>query len=232
MKVKTNLYFFPFLFLLTLNVSQLAQAADVTLDQNLKPKNINTDVPTVFADTIVVERKVFNKAKKIVFSSYFSFDFSDGPYTMYSLNTDIGYVQNDFWEYYLSIAPVFMSTMRPFTAQMQEYARKNGTSIAVTAGVPQMQYGVTAYWSPMYGKDTWNAKGLIRSDMFLKLFLGMVSYDLGSGMRTSILAGKTFFGKKIGTRVAAGGAMVETIANNAKTMSTIALFELGFTFYF
>lgn len=151
---------------------------------------------------------------------------------MYSLNTDIGYVQNDFWEYYFSLAPYFISSMRPFTSQMQDYAKKNGTTISVVAGIPQLQYGVTAYWSPMYGKDTWNAKRLVRSDMFLKLFAGMVNYDIGTGLRTSVIVGKTFFGKSFGTRIGAGGAMVQTIANGQTNWSMIALFEAGLTFYF
>jgi hypothetical protein len=206
--------------------------ADVSLDPSLKPKEIYFDIPTVFEDTIVVERKAFDKAKKIVLSSYFSLDFSDYPYTMYSLNTDIGYVQNDFWEYYLSIAPIFASSMRPFTSKMIDAAQKYSINITPAAGIPQFQYGFSAYWSPMYGKDTWNAKKLIRSDMFLKIFMGMVNYDLGNGFRTSIIMGKTFLGKSFGTRLGAGGAILQTPAYGQTSWSAIALFELGFTFYF
>ncbi len=219
------------LFFISCMLVQLVYA-ETALNQELKPKDIYMDTPPVFKDSVVIQNRAFIKSKKLLFSSYFSFDFSDGPYTMYSLNTDIGYATSETWEFYASIAPVFVSTQRAIVSEIQKAANNAGSSLTVTEAKPQFQYGITALWAPLYGKDTWNFSHIIRSDMFLKTFFGMVNYDSGTGFRTSLIAGKTFFAKNWNLRLGAGAGFVQNIVNSQQVLSTVALFETGVVFYY
>src|SRR5690606_15314013 len=63
------------------------QRAD--LDRSLEP-NANDEISTLFENVVAVQRKAKVKSGKFLFNPYFSFDFSDSPYTMYGLNLNFG----------------------------------------------------------------------------------------------------------------------------------------------
>jgi hypothetical protein len=210
--------------------SQPAQA----IDEALKPPSDSTEaISTVYKDMIVVQRKAKEKRGRYLFQFFVSKNFSDGPKSIYSLNTDFGYALSDHWEVSLNVAPAFILQDQPIRSQVNELQLANGKRADLLSPNPKIQYGVEVLWLPAYGKDSWGPYTIIRSDTFFKLALGVVNYEQGSGNRFSLGVGKTFFlSRFFNPRLSAAFGYQQTIVNNVKSYSQMGLFELGSIWYF
>ena len=75
--------------------------------------------------------------------------------------------------------------------------------------------GIDINWVPIYGKDSWGAFGIIRSDTFFNLHVGQIKYEQNSGLKYKFALGKTFFLSSLwNCRVQAGGAMIEAYSTS------------------
>jgi hypothetical protein len=207
-------------------------AESVALDPSLKPENPD-EYADVYKDMGVVQRKAMKKKGSFLISAYGSFDFSDGPYTMYSLNVNPGYALSDTWEVYLNYAPVFFVSPRQIVSKIESLTLANGQQAGVDAPRPTTAFGAEILWAPMYGKDSFGLRAIVRSDTFLKLGVSDILYDGGgNGLRFILGFGKTFFlGPKCGLRLTVDGGDVQTILDNVKSFQLMALIETGFVFY-
>jgi hypothetical protein len=98
---------------------------------------------------------------------------------------------------------------------------------------PKSQYGVEILWIPAYGKDSWGPYSIVRSDTYFKLGIATINYEAATGMRYSLLLGKTYFiGKALNLRVSAGMSSIESIVDGKKAPGTVAILESGLVFYF
>ena len=232
-----------------------AQKTESSAQTPLDPTvQINQEqVSSVFQDMVVVQRKAKDKAQKFLFSMYGSFDFSDGPVTMYGLNTDFGYAISDFWEVYLNFVPLFAAQARPIVKKVENFVLDPsqcnglaGCTARITYAVPKTQYGLEVLWIPAYGKDSWGAYSIVRSDTFFKFGVHRINYDKGTGPeggtgnRFQLMLGKTYFLRNaFNVRVAAGMHSIETLVSSdaasttmEKKATTVAVLEAGLVFYF
>ncbi len=232
-----------FFFLNTLFGSVgFCQTQDKTSQTPLDPSiQIAQDqVPTIFKDIVVVQRKAKEKGGHFVFNPFGSFDFSDGPVTMYGMNTNIGYAISDFWEVYLNVVPTFLTQERSIVKKVREYqldsSQCTGTPpcfAEIVYSKPKSQYGLEVLWMPAYGKDSWGPYSIVRSDTFFKLGVAQINYEAKSGMRYSLLLGKTYFiSKALNFRFSAGMSSVESFVDSKKSATTVAIIESGLVFYF
>ena len=203
------------------------------IDSSLKPADVDDEaVANVFRDMGVVQHKAMNKSQKILFAPYFSMDFSDGPYSMYSINTDLGYALSDFWEVYVNFVPKFINNKRTLTKKIENFTLLSGNQAEVTEALPKSQYGVEVLWAPLYGKDSLGIHSIVRSDTFFKFGVSQINYDLGSGMKFHLGVGKTYFlSKRAGLRFTVSGNYLQTIVDSAKSYNLVAMIEAGFVFY-
>jgi outer membrane beta-barrel protein len=209
-----------------------AGAADTPLDKNVRPAGEADEIPNVFRDMGVVQRRAMPKAGRFLFSSYGGFDFSDGPYTNYSLNVNPGYAINDFFEVYFNFAPKFLVMQRSIVDAVRSLTLKNGDRADIVAATPERQLGAELLWAPAYGKDSLGLKMIIRSDTFLKAGVSMVTYDMGSRMRFVLGVGKTYFlNNSWGVRVCVDYGYLQTYQDNKETTRNMALVEAGAVFY-
>lgn len=210
-------------------------AASVTpLDSSVQLKKEDEVISSVFKDVVVVQRKAKQKEGKFLFSTYTSFDFADGPITMYGLNTNMGYAINNFWEVYLSYTPVFASTERPIVKKIQALKLEGGQSADITYSKPKTFTGIDVLWLPAYGKDSFGPYWIVRSDTFFKFGAGQIDYEEGEkGQKYSLMFGKTYFlSDHFNLRLTAGFNQVQTIVDSKKGFSTVAVLETGLVFYF
>ena len=163
----------------------LAHAQDTALDKSLAPADDGT-YSNVFQDMGVVQRRAMKKSGKFLISNYGALDFSDGPYSMYGFNLDVGYALSDFWEIYINTTPFFISNKRGFASDIEKLyldpVHYPGTcnpgedcTAKVTFIKPKMQAGVEVLWAPAYGKDSLGSRRVIHSDTFFKL--GVFSFE-------------------------------------------------------
>src|SRR4051812_2110055 len=75
-------------------VEEKATPLDTTIQSSAKDDTI----PGIFKDMVVVQRRAKKKADHILFSTYGTIDFSDGPITSYGINFNPGYALSDSWE--------------------------------------------------------------------------------------------------------------------------------------
>jgi outer membrane beta-barrel protein len=219
-------------FLLLLAISHLGNIAraDTPLDTSLEPPT--DEQSNVFQNMGVVQKKAMKKRNKFLLSSYFSLDFSDGPYTNYSFHINPGYAVSDFLEIYLSFAPAYIVSARPIVSQVNSITLSDGTNYSLIAARPKMEYGVEALWAPLYGKDSFGISSIIRSDTFLKFGATQVKYDSTNGMSFKLGIGKTFFlGNTVGLRLCIDYDYLQTVINDVKSFNGVLLTELGLTFY-
>ncbi len=183
---------------------------------------------------VVVQRKAKEKRNKILFSTYLQFDFSDGPITMYGLNTNFGYAFNDFFEVYLNLVPVFLSEERNIVDRVESLTLQGGGQATLTYAKPEYQYGIEALWLPAYGKDSWGPKQIVRSDTFFKFGAAQILYeDNETGLRFTSAIGKTYFiSSYFNFRFAAGVSYLQTIVDAEKDFRTIGILEFGSVYYF
>lgn len=213
-------------------------AADVALAKTpLNPgarlQDKQDEVSAVFEDVVVVQRKAKDKARKVLFNVYGSFDFSDGPVTMYGLNTNVGYAISDFWEIYLNFVPAFITNERSIVKKVSSLKLDANTYASIKYAKPVNQTGVELLWAPAYGKDSWGPKSLVRSDTFFKLGVATIKYEDGeSGLRYTLVLGKTYFlADWFNLRVGAGMAEVQQVIDNEKDFRNVAILEAGWIYY-
>ncbi|MBI4924491.1 MAG: hypothetical protein HY843_01090 [Bdellovibrio sp.] len=211
-------------------------AGDLPLDQSLKPEqvfgNTQEDISGVFRDMGIVQRKAMNKAKKTLVSTYVGMDFSDGPYSMYGVNMNLGYALSDFFEVYFNFVPAFINSKRSIVDKVGTLTLLNGEKASITMGLAKLQYGAELLWAPLYGKDSLGTRAIVRSDTFIKLGFMLIQYDIGQGMKFHLGVGKTYFiSKWLGFRVAASTNYVQTIVDNVKSFNPALVFELGIIGY-
>jgi hypothetical protein len=208
-----------------------ARAADTPLDKGLRPGDVD-EIPNVFRDMGVVQRRAMAKSGRFLLSTFGGFDFSDGPYTNYALNLNPGYAISDFFEIYFNFAPMFLVSKRSIVDTVASLELADGKRAEIVAATPQRQLGAEFLWAPAYGKDSLGLKTIIRSDTFVKAGVSQITYDAGTGMRFTLGAGKTYFvGNHAGLRICVDFGHMETIVNGQKAFRSMALVETGVVFY-
>lgn len=208
-------------------------ATKPVLNKDLDPKEAFGEVSNLFEDVVAVQRKALKKSNNFLASPYLSFDFSDSPYTMYALNLDLGYAPSEFWEIYLNYVPVYITQERSLSKKVRELTLKDDKQAEIKTEKAKSSYGIDVLWSPAYGKDSWGLRGVVRSDTFFAFSAGMIKYDTGSGLKTKLGVGKTFFiYDEFNFRAQAGVSILETITDGKKEMQTVGLLEFGTVYYF
>lgn len=211
-------------YLLLVSVLSAQQAEP--LNMKLKPEDYSLE-ENLFDDMVVVQKKAMNKSGRFLLSSYASLDFSDGPYSLWSWNINPGYAISDFWEVYLSVAPVFINQERDIVNKIK------GIGGTIDASKAKYQYGAEILWSPLYGKDSLGSRRVIRSDTFLKAGVHNIQYDKGNGLKLHVALGKTYFiTNNLGFRPAISANYIQTIIDNKKEFRFFAIIEAGFVGYF
>lgn len=209
----------------------LSQAGEVdgeALDRALRPEVTDAE-KDLFRDMVVVQNKAMNKKNRFLLSSYFSMDFSDGPYSMWAWNINPGFALSDSWEVYLSFAPTYIVNARELFSKIEDL----GPGLKIRASKPEYSYGAEVLWAPMYGKDSIGSRRLIRSDTFVKLGVHRIHYDIGDGTKIHFGFGKTYFiNNHLGFRPAVSGNWIETIVQDDKKFRFFAIVELGLVAYF
>ncbi|MCM2323813.1 MAG: hypothetical protein NDJ90_11190 [Oligoflexia bacterium] len=216
----------PFLFL-----AQGAAAADVPVDKALRAE-VSDEVPNVFRDMGVVQRRAMVKGGRFLLSTFGSFDFSDGPYTNYSMSVNPGYAISDFFEIYLSFAPAYFVQPRSIVDYVGQYELAGGEHIELVPSKPLRHVGAEFLWAPAYGKDSLGIRNVIRSDTFFKGSLAKISFAGESGWRYAAGIGKTYFiNKMFGFRVCVNFGRVQDIVNGEKSTRSMTLLETGLMLY-
>lgn len=215
--------------------AQEVRGADksVELDKSLKPPKDEV-ISGVFKDVVVVQRKAKQKEGKFLFSTYTSFDFSDGPIAMYGLNTNFGYAISNFFEVYFNYTPSYLITERSIVKKIRDIGTATGSTLDIAYAKPKNQMGIDVLWLPAYGKDSWGPYWIVRSDTFFKLGVGQISYDSGDkGLKYNLMVGKTYFlSDLLNLRFSAGFSQTQTIVDSEKNFNLIAVLETGLVFYF
>lgn len=204
------------------------------LDNSVAPSQ-KEEIPGVFKNMVVVQRKAKKKAGRWLFQPLFTIDFSDGPITSYAVNTDIGYAFSDFWEVYLNAVPTFLTIERPIVQKVKDLGPlQNGNTPQITYAKPTSQFGLNVLWLPAYGKESWGAYSIVRSDTFVKLGLAEINYESNTmGMRYALEVGKTYFVSNwLNVRVAAGIAYEQSVVDNEKAFNWVPVLETGLVYYF
>jgi hypothetical protein len=203
------------------------------LNTGLKPNQADDMIPSVYKDMVVVQRKAKQKAGRILFAPSVSLDFSDGPITQYAVNTNIGYAFSDFWEVYANIVPTFIVVPRPIINKVQQLQTVNGPA-TITYAKPVSQFGGEILWAPAYGKESWGPFSIVRSDTFFKLQVAETNFAGGSsGMRYSLVVGKTYFiSKYANLRADAGIAYIQSVVDGTMSGDWAPVLDLGLVYYF
>lgn len=208
------------------------------LDPSLKSGN-DEEISSAFKDMGVVQRRAMRKADRFLFATYMTLDFSDGPYTNYSVHLNPGYAFSDFFEVYFNFSPFYLVSPRRIVELVDSLGPQavDGREPSINAAKPKFQYGIELLWAPLYGKDSLGVDRIIRSDTFLKFSASQITYDVGSGLRFVAGAGKTFFlSKSLGLRFCLDLGLIQTIITTndvaSKAFQTMFLTELGTVFYF
>jgi hypothetical protein len=219
-------------FILALIVFTTKAGAE-ELDPRLEPERDDANsISRVYRDMVVVQRKAKDKSNHVLLGSYGSFDFSDGPTTMYGLNLSLGYAFNDHWELYLNAVPVFVATERDIVGQVSNLTLQDGSKAKFIYSQPQFQYGLELLWAPAYGKDSWGPHSIVRSDTFDKFSAAVVHYDLGDGSRFGLTFGKTLFLSRLfNLRFDAGASYVQNIVNSQTNGFVAGIIEVGSIWY-
>jgi hypothetical protein len=212
--------------------SLTAWADEPYLDRSLKPSEDSApETPTIFSDMGVVQRKEVRKTGKFLFSPYGTVNFTDGPYAYYRINFDVGYAPNEFWEVYFGVAPV-INRKRSVTDYIEGQTLADGSVLNFDAAKGKMQYTLTAFWAPLYGKDSLGLTTIVHSDTFLKFGADIVQYQTESGIGFFAGLGKTFFvGKKTGVRISVTENYVQTVFNGKKSFGFVTGLDGGVVFY-
>lgn len=222
-------------------------AEEVSLDKSLELDSVRNYDHTVFEDIVAVQRRAKVKKNKILFQTYFSADFSDAAYTMYSTNLGLGYGIGESIELYLTFAPSFITNERRYSKLVRKLPIAGNYSASIEAPKAKSFTAIEIIWAPLYGKDSFGEFGVIRSDTFVDVAYGKLEYknprpespefeeaiNANSFYKSKLMLGKTFFIKDmLNVRMMAGGAYIETLSNVEKDLITVGLLEFGVVFYF
>jgi outer membrane beta-barrel protein len=188
----------------------------------------------IFRNMVVVQRKAKNKAKHFLFNPMVGLDFSDGPTTLYTVNTNIGYAFSDFWELYLNYVPKFMVQERGIVKKVHSLVLANNKQADIYYERPISQYGFEILFAPAYGKESWGPNTIFRSDTFFKFGASQINFETGhKGMRYAFMLGKTFFvAKYFNTRMDAGIHYMQTFVDLETKFTPLLFVEAGLVFYF
>ena len=236
---------FGTLFICALRLSALAAPAvtqtpppqpqsSIQVDPSLQPApgEESEEVSNVFRDMGVVQRKAVDRVSRLSFATYFSMDFSDGPYTLYGVNTDLSYGISDFLEIGVNYVPLFINNPRSIVTKVDSLTLANGNQASISSALAHQQYGLEVLWAPLYGKDSVGIRNVLRSDTFLKFGAGIIQYDQGSGNRFQLGIGKTFFiGKSAGLRLTVSGVYLQSIVDGLESYRSIMMTETGLVIY-
>lgn len=193
---------------------------------------LSRDFPVVFRDMGVVQNKAMNKRQKFLFAPAFALDFSDGPYSAYSVGVRLGYAFSDFWEIYALVNPKFINQKRSFVATLEEQVAAQNLSVDLSGAIAKSEYGVQVLWAPLYGKDSLGVSRILRSDTFLRFGASQIQYDLGTGLKFGLGVGKTFFlSRFLGLRALVEEGITQTIYQSVQKFSPITYVETGLVFY-
>ena len=207
-----------------------AAKAAAPLDINLEPSI--EEKSNVFQDMGVVQKKAMKKRGKFLLSTYYSIDFSDGPYTNSSIHLNPGYAFSDFFEVYASFSPLYIVSPRSIVNRVSTIIGPGGVTYSIVAAKPKSEYGVEFLWAPLYGKDSFGIRSIIRSDSFVKVGLTQIKYDTDTGMSFKLGVGKTFFlGQSYGFRFGVDYDYLQTVVDGQKSFNAALLMELGLMFY-
>lgn len=203
------------------------------LDRTLQP-NANDEISSLFENVVAVQRKAKVKSGSFLFNPYFSFDFSDSPYTMWGLNLNLGYALGEFWEVYLNYVPSYVNNERSVAKKVRNLQLANGQQADLAVEKAKSSAGIEINWVPIYGKDSWGPYGIIRSDTFLNFGYSQMKYTNDeSGAKYKLALGKTFFLSDLfNVRFSAGASSVQMVSLGVKESVTIGLIELGLVFYY
>ncbi|MBY0469936.1 hypothetical protein K2X30_02130 [bacterium] len=208
-----------------------AYAADAPLDKSLKPDD-DEEISNVFRDMGVVQRRAMPKAGRFLFSTFGTFDFSDGPYTNYSIHFNPGIAISDFFEVYANIVPFYVVQARSIVQKVSTYQLIDGNFLTITAARPKFQFGIDLLWAPAYGKDSLGLRKVLRSDTFFKLNVSNITYDTTTGLKFALGIGKTYFiGKSLGLRFCVDYGYIQTVVQDTKSFQGMVLTELGLVVY-
>lgn len=221
--------------------SQSSLAADTPLDTSLAPKS-EEEVSNVFREMGVVQKRAMPKSGRWLLSSYGTLEFSDGPYSNFTLNVNPGYAISDFLEVYLNFVPFYVISPRSIVDKVAAIAPTSGERYSIVSVKPKMQFGVEVLWAPLYGKDSLGLTRILRSDTFVKAGASMITFDGGdSGLAFKLGIGKTFFlTRSSGFRFCINYGYMQSIIGSAETnkatvyskgFSSMLLTEFGMTFY-
>lgn len=209
--------------------------SNVALDPKLK-LTANDEVSPIFEGIVAVQRKAKVKKGSFLFAPMVSLDFSDAPYTQYSLQLNAGYAISDFWEVYLAYSPSYVATERNLSKQVKKIDQGQ---YRIDAQKPKSFAGVEVNWLPIYGKDSWGPYSIVRSDTFLHFSYGQITYSKDVGNKITFAVGKTFFfSEYFNFRIQAGPSFIETFSTipggtvQKKESITVGLIETGLVFYF
>lgn len=201
--------------------------------ESLAQEALNRDFPVIFREMGVVQNKAMNKQDRFLLAPSIGIDFSDGPYSAYSIGARVGYAVSDFWEVYVLANPKFINQKRSFIKALEDQVAEQNLNVDLSGGVAKSEYGVQFLWAPLYGKDSVGVSRILRSDTFLRFGISQIKYDIGSGLKFGLGVGKTFFLSRIlGLRVLVEEAMTQTIYQGVKKFSPITYVETGAVFYF
>jgi len=211
----------------------LALSSATARAESLAQEALNRDFPVIFREMGVVQNKAMNKQNRFLFAPSFGIDFSDGPYSAYSIGARVGYAVSDFWEVYVLANPKFINQKRSFIKTLEDQVAQQNLNVDLSGGIAQSEYGVQLLWAPLYGKDSLGISRILRSDTFLRFGVSQIKYDIGSGMKFGLGVGKTFFLSRIlGLRILVEEGLTQTINLGVKKFSPITYVETGAVFYF
>lgn len=191
-------------------------------------------ISKVFKNMVVVQRKAKNKANHFLFNPIIGLDFSDGPATFYTINTNFGYAISDFWELYLNYVPKFIVQERGIVKKVRNLTLADNKQAEIFYERPESQVGFEILFAPAYGKESWGASTIFRSDTFFKVGASQVTFETGNkGMRYAFMLGKTFFiSKYFNTRMDAGFHYMQTFVDKETKFNPLLFVEGGLVFYF
>lgn len=202
------------------------------LDSTIKTGS-DDEISDVFRDMGVVQRRAMRKGGRFLLSTYGTLDFSDGPYTNYSLSLNPGYAISDFFEVYAQFSPLYLFQKRSIVDLVSQLYDSNGAQAEIVAARPKYQYGLEFLWAPLYGKDSMGMSRILRSDTFLKFGISQIKYDTDKGLGIKFGVGKTFFiNRNLGFRFCVNYGSIQTVIDNEKSSKGLLLLEMGANFYF
>jgi len=218
-----------------------AFAQQTPLDKSLAPSAAEDDVSNVFKDMGVVQRRAMPKSSRFLISNYGSLDFSDGPYSMYGFNIDLGFALSDFWELYLNTTPFFVTNPRSIVGKVRDLAQELDPTkdVAFDLAKPRYLLGGTLLWAPAYGKDSIGSRHVVRSDTFFKLGVMQTFFDGGlKGLKFHAGVGKTYFLTRwLGFRITASANYLKTFFRFSEadaysgSYGFFGIVEAGLVFY-